>query len=97
MQVGWSRPLRFALLALLAVAGLTCEDVTFEPGFEVRSAMDLGAFVPDVQIVPFPAESLIIELRRTSDSSVAVRRAFATDSIEIQGDSASVGGSGAER
>jgi hypothetical protein len=89
MPSGWSRALRFALLALLAVAGLTCDDVTFEPGLEVQSALDLSAFV-DVEIVPFPAESLIIELRRMSDSSVAVRRAFATDSIEIEGDSAVV-------
>ncbi len=83
---------RVAALAILAALAITCRDLPFEPGMEMRGSLDVSGIMETAQDIPIPIDSLVVELRRTSDSSVVFSSAISVDSITISaaGDTVSV-------
>jgi len=77
---------RLSVVALVAALVVTCRDLPFEPGMEVSGSLDVSGLMATAQETPIPIDSLVIELRRTSDSTIAFRTSIPVDSVSISAD-----------
>ena len=86
------RSARIALIATAMAVLVTCHDLPFEPGMEISGSLDVRGLMEIAQNTPIPIDSLVIELRRTSDSTVAYSATIGVDAITISagGDTVSV-------
>ncbi len=80
----------YALLALTTVVSTTCVDLPFQPGQTVTASLDVEALLSAAQSSPIPIDAFVVELRRTSDSSVVVNDTIYADSIGLAADPDSV-------
>ena len=82
--------LLYTLLALITVVSTTCVDLPFQPGQTVTASLDVAALLSAAQSSPIPIDAFVVELRRTSDSSVVVNDTIYADSIGLAADPDSV-------
>jgi len=82
--------LRPTVLLVAVLASLTCNDSPFEPGMEVSASFDVQQLLEAAQNASIPIDSLVIELRRVSDSSIAHTVTVLADSVTISPDGNSV-------
>ncbi|MGE0354153.1 MAG: hypothetical protein AB7Q69_13110, partial [Gemmatimonadales bacterium] len=85
---GWREIARFAVLAVAVFLLSTCSDRTpLGPGAAgtVRAGLDLTGLLRAPGDVDVPVDTVLVELRRVSDSTVAVRRFLDADSLEQAG------------
>ncbi|HWA14957.1 MAG TPA: hypothetical protein VG817_00890, partial [Gemmatimonadales bacterium] len=67
----WDRLVRAAGTVLVAVALTTCSPEATAPGGRIESVLDLGALLRAPGDLPVPIDQVVVELRRTADSSLA--------------------------
>ncbi len=77
---------RIVLVVVSAAVVVTCNDLPFEPGMEVSGSLDVKGLLETAQNTPIPIDSLVIELRRTSDSAVVFSQTISVDSISVSAD-----------
>ena len=86
----WDRSLKKVLRRIAVVVAvatsLTCNDSLFEPGMEVAASFDVQQLLESAESASIPIDSLVIELRRVSDSTLAHAFAIDVDSITISED-----------
>ena len=77
---------RSAAIALAVAVSLTCSDSPFEPGMDVTASFDVQQLLSAAQSASIPIDSLVIELRRVSDSTIAHTLTVNIDSIAVSAD-----------